>query len=668
MPEFDAEPTRTTDAASGLRAELAAAGYEDATEIGRGGFGVVYKCKQPALGRTVAIKLLSSDLDQVNRERFLREGFAMGRLSGHPNIVNILHVGVTPSGRPYIVMPYLPRDSLATQLAREGSPGWPTAVRIGVKLSGALQAAHNSGTLHRDIKPANVLVDDYGDPQLTDFGIARIDGGFETASGHFTGSIAYTAPEVLDGSPPSVAADIYGLGATLFALIGGQAAYARRSGEELIAQIVRITSTPVPDLRQSGVPGDVCAVIERAMSTDPALRQQSAAEFGNQLRQVQHRLGMTVDDMALPPAPVTEGKPAGAGVYAKAAAPPPPTMAYSGGQQYVSGPNPTANQATMARSTADRNGRRRGPIIAAAVIALVLVVGGGLFLLRDSFTSSDSNVVARSASAGTAETAASETTVVAGSLVRDVGKTGWWDGFAITADRATLTPDGLLTVDLTYQNLTDQNATPSSSGYLEVDGAVVSASFDFPTVPGEGTASGKLEATLSEGGDPEKLLDSAMLVYGEASDNQTKIPLNASGDVASTEPKTLDVSGQLVQDQIVIDVISGTFTPSYQSGEKDKMLLALKVKISCGPECSKYGYNTNVNEFSIKTPDGNSVVADSRSPYCCDALYPQGVSDNADNIVVFVVPAPGTGKYTLTYDNLKLTEAGSRPATMTFTV
>ncbi len=666
MPEFDAEPTRSTDAASGLRAELAAAGYEDATEIGRGGFGVVYKCRQPALGRTVAIKLLSSDLDQVNRERFLREGFAMGRLSGHPNIVNILHVGVTPSGRPYIVMPYLARDSLATQLAREGSPGWPTAVRIGVKLSGALQAAHNSGTLHRDIKPANVLVDDYGDPQLTDFGIARIDGGFETASGHFTGSIAYTAPEVLDGSPPSVAADIYGLGATLFALIGGQAAYARRSGEELIAQIVRITSTPVPDLRQSGVPGDVCAVIERAMSTDPSARQQSAAEFGNQLRQVQHRLGLTVDDMALPPAPVTEGQTARTGVYAKAAPPNPPTIGYSAGQQYISAQS-SSGQATLLRSSTDHNGRRRGPIIAAAVVALVLVIGAGLFLFRDSFTSSDTNVVSKSANAGTAETAASETTVVAGSLVRDIGKTGWWDGFAITADTATLTPDGLLTVDLTYQNLTDQNSTPSSSGYLQVDGAVVSASFDFPTVPGEGTATGKLEATLSEGGDPEKLLDSAMLVYGEASDNQTKIPLNASGDVASTEPKTLDVSGELVQDQVIIEVVSGTLTPSYQSGEKDKMALALKVKLSCGPDCSKYGYNTNVNEFSIKTPDGNSVVADSRSPYCCDALYPHDVSDNPDNIVVFMVPAPGSGKYTLTYNNLKLTESGSAPPTLDFT-
>ncbi|WP_442981214.1 protein kinase domain-containing protein, partial [Rhodococcoides fascians] len=86
----------------------AAAGVDDAVEIGRGGFGVVYRCLQRSLGRIVAIKVLTSDLDPENRERFLREGYAMGGLSGHPNIVNILQVGVTDTGRPYIVMHYHP--------------------------------------------------------------------------------------------------------------------------------------------------------------------------------------------------------------------------------------------------------------------------------------------------------------------------------------------------------------------------------------------------------------------------------------------------------------------------------------------------------------------------------------------------------------------------------
>jgi serine/threonine protein kinase len=99
MAEFDPLATQR-DAIVGITAELDAAGFEDAQEIGRGGFGVVYRCRQPELDRTVAIKVLTADLDPENLERFLREQRAMGQLSGHPHIVNILQVGATGSGGP----------------------------------------------------------------------------------------------------------------------------------------------------------------------------------------------------------------------------------------------------------------------------------------------------------------------------------------------------------------------------------------------------------------------------------------------------------------------------------------------------------------------------------------------------------------------------------------
>ena len=181
----------------GISSELAAAGFDDAVEVGRGGGGVVYRCSQKSLGRSVAIKVLASDLDEDDRERFLREGYAMGALSGHPNIVNILQVGVTEGHRPFIVMPYHAAGSLAQRVQREGRIAWPEALRIGVKLCGALETAHRTGTLHRDIKPANVLFNDYGEPQLSDFGTARIAGGYKTVTGFFTGTLSYTAPEVL---------------------------------------------------------------------------------------------------------------------------------------------------------------------------------------------------------------------------------------------------------------------------------------------------------------------------------------------------------------------------------------------------------------------------------------------------------------------------------------
>src|ERR1700761_1437779 len=209
-------------------AELAAAGFVDAVEIGRGGGGVVYRCRQQSLGRSVAVKVLASDLDEDDRERFLREGYAMGSLSGHPNIANILQVGVTEDHRPYIVMQYHAVGSLADRVQREGRIPWPDVLRIGVKLCGALETAHRSATLHRDIKPANVLVNDYGDPQLSDFGTARIAGGYKTVTGYFTGTLSYTAPEVLSGNPPTVAADVYSLGATFFALIAGNPPHERK--------------------------------------------------------------------------------------------------------------------------------------------------------------------------------------------------------------------------------------------------------------------------------------------------------------------------------------------------------------------------------------------------------------------------------------------------------
>ena len=223
----------------------------------------------------------------------------MGALSGHPNIVNILRVGVTESGRPYIVMPYLAADSLGVRLRREGSVPWPEALYIGVKLCGALETSHKSGTLHRDIKPANVLTNDYGEPQLSDFGIAHIEGGYETATGFFSGTIDFTAPEVMTGNPATVASDIYSLGATVYALITGSAAHARSTGEDLIAQYLRISTTPVPDMRPGGIPDTVCSAIEKAMSIDPEERPRSAAEFGRDLQSAQQRNGLKPDSMAI---------------------------------------------------------------------------------------------------------------------------------------------------------------------------------------------------------------------------------------------------------------------------------------------------------------------------------------------------------------------------------
>jgi ATP/maltotriose-dependent transcriptional regulator MalT len=297
----DADPQATQrDVLADIPAELCTAGFDDVVEIGHGGFGVVFRCVQPLLDREVAIKVLTAELDPDNVDRFLREQRAMGRLSGHPHIVTIFQVGTTARGRPYIVMPCHDKGSLEALIRRHGPMDWSETLRIGVKLAGALEAAHRAGILHRDVKPGNVLLTEYGEPQLTDFGIARIAGGFQTATGVIIGSPAFTAPEVLAGASPTPASDVYSLGATLFCMLTGHAAFERRSGEQVVAQFLRITSQPIPDLREQGLPAEVAAVIERAMAQDASTRPASAAAFGDELREIQRTNGMAVDEMARP--------------------------------------------------------------------------------------------------------------------------------------------------------------------------------------------------------------------------------------------------------------------------------------------------------------------------------------------------------------------------------
>ena len=294
----DADPfTTQRDVGLAVASELHAAGFDEAEEIGRGGFGIVYRCVQVGLDRAVAVKVLTAHLDE-NRERFVREQRAMGRLTGHPNIVNVLQVGQTESGYPYLVMPYYRRGSLETRIRGQGPLPLADVLRLGVKMVGALETAHRAEILHRDIKPGNILYTDYGEPALSDFGIAHVTGAFKTATGTFTGSPAFTAPEILSGDPPSKVSDVYGLGSTLFCALTGHAAYERRSGEQVVTQFLRIATESAPDLRDSGIADDVAAVIEKAMARDPQGRL-SALALGEQLRELQERHGFPVEELAL---------------------------------------------------------------------------------------------------------------------------------------------------------------------------------------------------------------------------------------------------------------------------------------------------------------------------------------------------------------------------------
>ncbi|MGW4500072.1 protein kinase domain-containing protein [Micromonospora sp. NPDC004336] len=279
-----------------------------ATEIGRGGFGVVYRAWQPAFSRTVAVKVIATDSHGASsRARFVREVRAMGRLSNHPHIVTVHEAGHTDAGNPYILMAYEEGGSVADRLARvagatgavaAGEPPWAEAVAGVIAVAGALETAHQSGILHRDVKPENVLVSRYGEAKLADFGLARPREPGGGRSPVVTATVLHAAPEVLNGGEASVASDVYGLGSTLYAWLAGRPAFAPpdHPPDRLVAAIA---TDPAPDLRGRGLPERLCAAVERAMAKHPRDRYPSAAGFARDLQQVQRAAGLPVTNLVI---------------------------------------------------------------------------------------------------------------------------------------------------------------------------------------------------------------------------------------------------------------------------------------------------------------------------------------------------------------------------------
>jgi serine/threonine-protein kinase PknK len=273
---------------SDAAAVLGIAGYDELVEVGRGGFGVVYRAVQPDLARVVAIKVLtSSSLDERARHRFDRERRVLGMLGAHPHIISVFQSGYSDERRPYIVMEYMPGGSLADRLETLGALSWPAVLDIGVKVAGALHNAHLAGVLHRDLKPDNILMSAFGEPVLADFGIAAVTGANTSRTGNLMASVAYAAPEVLEGKRTTPAADIYSFGATLFSLLAAHAPFWRATDDSVIPVVTRILTERPPDLRTRGVPPAVCDVVERSLAKEPDDRFASAEELGRALQAVQ---------------------------------------------------------------------------------------------------------------------------------------------------------------------------------------------------------------------------------------------------------------------------------------------------------------------------------------------------------------------------------------------
>jgi len=322
-------------------------GYSGLTEVGRGGFGIVYRALQLEFNRTVALKILTGVFDDAARGRFERERAAVGSLSGHPNVVTVYAAGLTTDGRPYIAMEYLPGSSLAERIRHEPMP-WIDAVSAGIKIAGALQRAHDLGVLHRDVKPDNILVSEYGEPKLADFGIARLSGGYETRSGVITATVAHAAPELLEGRRPTPASDVYSLASTIYSLIAGHPPFMTGDDESLASVVARIATQPPPDLRDRDLPDEAFHALERAMRKDPEERTPTAAAFGEELQTALREDGERVPAMVVAPSDADGDREPGRG---------------------------------LVPGEAPRHDRRRRSVLVAAALASLLVIAGLAYAL-----------------------------------------------------------------------------------------------------------------------------------------------------------------------------------------------------------------------------------------------------------------------------------------------
>ncbi|MGW0242371.1 protein kinase domain-containing protein [Micromonospora chalcea] len=234
--------------------QLVADRYRLITPLGQGGMGRVWKARDEVLHRDVAIKELvpppglTPEERREMRERSLREARAIARLN-NVNVVRIFDV-LRTDGDPWIVMEYVASKSLQDTIAEDGPVSSAKAVEIGLGVLNALKAAHKAGIMHRDVKPGNVLLGEDGRVVLTDFGLATIPGDPNvTRTGMVLGSPAYISPERARDGTAGPEADLWSLGATLYAAVEGKSPYARPSA---IATLAALATEPLPPPRNAG--------------------------------------------------------------------------------------------------------------------------------------------------------------------------------------------------------------------------------------------------------------------------------------------------------------------------------------------------------------------------------------------------------------------------------
>jgi len=271
--------------------------YDLLREIGRGGMGVVYRATQRSLGRTVALKMvLHPDLAGPDAmARLKAEAASVARLD-HPNIVSVYDVGEDEQGRTYFSMQFIEGTTLAARL-QAGPLTSRGAAEILIPVCRAVAHAHRKGVVHRDLKPSNILIDTHGRPYVTDFGLAKQvaldsdDPNVEplrrtslTGTGAILGTPGYMAPEQAStpGAIPTPAADVYSLGAVLYAAMTGRPPVQAASPVDAILQLLE-QEPPPPRILNQAIDADLEMIVLKSLQKPTDLRYASADDLADDL-------------------------------------------------------------------------------------------------------------------------------------------------------------------------------------------------------------------------------------------------------------------------------------------------------------------------------------------------------------------------------------------------
>ncbi len=252
--------------------------YELIEKLGQGGMGAVYRARDTLLERIVAVKVISTSIDQNDemRERFFREARAAGQLS-HKNIITIHDLG-EHDGQPYLAMEFLQGQDLLARMASPQRMSLRRRVEIATEICEGLEFAHAHGVIHRDIKPANIFITDSGGVKILDFGLARLVTSELTRSNMMMGTINYMSPEQIRGEKIDHRADIFSTAVVIYELLSGRRAFDADSFAATLYKILQEFPEPLQQIDPS-IPIELVRIVERALAKPRDERYQHMSEM-----------------------------------------------------------------------------------------------------------------------------------------------------------------------------------------------------------------------------------------------------------------------------------------------------------------------------------------------------------------------------------------------------